>query len=35
LPLVEILFDMKRIGVCIDLGALAKAGSEMENELPA
>ncbi|MEK6323159.1 MAG: DNA polymerase I [Acidobacteriota bacterium] len=33
LPLVEILFDMERIGVRIDLAALAKAGSEMEKEL--
>ena len=33
LPLVEILFDMERIGVRIDLKALDKAGREMENEL--
>ncbi len=33
LPLVEILFDMERIGVRIDLAALDKAGREMENEL--
>jgi DNA polymerase-1 len=33
LPLVEILFDMERIGVRIDLGALDKAGREMETEL--
>ena len=33
LPLVEILFDMERIGVRIDLAALDKAGGEMQNEL--
>ena len=33
LPLVEILFDMERIGVRIDLAALNKAGREMECEL--
>jgi DNA polymerase-1 len=33
LPLVEILFDMERIGVRIDLVALDKAGREMEKEL--
>ena len=33
LPLVEILFDMERIGVRIDLAALDKAGREMEKEL--
>ncbi|HXU07431.1 MAG TPA: DNA polymerase, partial [Blastocatellia bacterium] len=33
LPLVEILFDMERIGVRIDLKALDKAGREMEKEL--
>jgi len=33
LPLVEILFDMERIGVRIDLAALDKAGGEMEKEL--
>ncbi|HWN99242.1 MAG TPA: DNA polymerase I [Blastocatellia bacterium] len=33
LPLVEILFDMERIGVRIDTGALDKAGREMEHEL--
>ena len=33
LPLVEILFDMERIGVRIDLAALDKAGREMEGEL--
>ena len=33
LPLVEILFDMERIGVRIDLAALEKAGGEMEKEL--
>lgn len=33
LPLVEILFDMERVGVRIDLAALAKAGGEMEKEL--
>jgi DNA polymerase-1 len=33
LPLVEILFDMERIGVRIDLAALDKAGREMQNEL--
>jgi DNA polymerase-1 len=33
LPLVEILFDMERIGVRIDLAALNKAGREMEVEL--
>ena len=33
LPLVEILFDMERIGVRIDLAALDKAGREMETEL--
>jgi DNA polymerase-1 len=33
LPLVEILFEMERVGVRIDTAALEKAGSEMENEL--
>jgi DNA polymerase I len=33
LPLVEILFDMERVGVRIDLAALEKAGGEMEKEL--
>ncbi|HSE37678.1 MAG TPA: DNA polymerase, partial [Blastocatellia bacterium] len=33
LPLVEILFDIERTGVRIDLGALDKAGREMEKEL--
>jgi DNA polymerase I len=33
MPLVEILFDMERIGVRIDLAALDKAGREMEKEL--
>jgi DNA polymerase-1 len=33
LPLVEILFDMERTGVRIDLAALEKAGREMEGEL--
>lgn len=33
LPLVEILFDMERIGVRIDLAALDKAGREMQSEL--
>src|SRR5215510_10914353 len=33
LPLVEILFEMERIGVRIDLVALAEAGREMEHEL--
>ncbi|MEK6299153.1 MAG: DNA polymerase I [Acidobacteriota bacterium] len=33
LPLVEILFDMERIGVRIDTAALDKAGREMEHEL--
>ena len=33
LPLVEILFDMERTGVRIDLGALAEASREMEREL--
>jgi DNA polymerase-1 len=33
LPLVEILFDIERTGVRIDLKALDKAGREMEKEL--
>ena len=33
LPLVEILFEMERIGVRIDTAALEKAGGEMELEL--
>ena len=33
LPLVEILFDMERVGVRVDTGALDKAGREMEHEL--
>src|SRR5882724_8227601 len=33
LPLVELLFEMARIGVRIDLAALDKAGREMEKEL--
>jgi DNA polymerase-1 len=33
LPLVEILFDMERTGVRIDLGALAEASREMERDL--
>ncbi|HSF23616.1 MAG TPA: DNA polymerase I, partial [Blastocatellia bacterium] len=33
LPLVEILFEMERIGVRIDTGELDKAGREMEHEL--
>ncbi|HEY7546179.1 MAG TPA: 5'-3' exonuclease H3TH domain-containing protein, partial [Blastocatellia bacterium] len=33
LPLVEILFEMERLGVRIDTSALEKAGSEMEREL--
>ena len=33
LPLVEILFEMERIGVRIDQKALAKAGAQMEKEL--
>jgi DNA polymerase-1 len=33
LPLVEILFDMERIGVRIDTAALEQAGAEMEKEL--
>jgi DNA polymerase-1 len=33
LPLVEILFDMERTGVRIDLAALNQAGREMEQEL--
>jgi DNA polymerase-1 len=32
-PLVEILFEMERIGVRVDLAALDKAGREMEKEL--
>ncbi|MGA9773741.1 MAG: DNA polymerase I [Blastocatellia bacterium] len=33
LPLVEILFEMERIGVRIDTAALEQAGAEMESEL--
>ncbi|HET8676282.1 MAG TPA: DNA polymerase I [Blastocatellia bacterium] len=33
MPLVEILFEMERIGVRIDTAALEKAGREMEKEL--
>ncbi|HXG94407.1 MAG TPA: DNA polymerase I [Blastocatellia bacterium] len=33
LPLVEILFEMERIGVRVDTAALEKAGREMEREL--
>jgi len=33
LPLVEILFEMERLGVRIDAGALRQAGSAMEKEL--
>jgi DNA polymerase-1 len=33
LPLVEILFEMERLGVRIDTNALKKAGQEIENEL--
>jgi DNA polymerase-1 len=33
LPLVEILFEMERLGVRIDTSALEKAGGEMEREL--
>ncbi|HKP85962.1 MAG TPA: DNA polymerase, partial [Blastocatellia bacterium] len=33
LPLVEILFEMERIGVRIDTAALEKAGAEMELEI--
>jgi DNA polymerase-1 len=33
LPLVEILFEMERIGVRVDTAALGKAGAEMEKEL--
>ncbi|HKG22919.1 MAG TPA: DNA polymerase, partial [Blastocatellia bacterium] len=33
LPLVEILFEMERMGVRIDTAALEKAGGEMEKEL--
>jgi DNA polymerase-1 len=33
LPLVEILFDMERVGVRIDCAALDQAGREMEHEL--
>lgn len=33
LPLVEILFEMERLGVRIDTAALEKAGGEMEKEL--
>jgi DNA polymerase-1 len=33
LPLVEILFEMERIGVRIDTKSLEKAGGEMEREL--
>src|SRR5262249_53205439 len=33
LPLVEILFDIERAGVRIDLGALGSAGREMEKDL--
>ncbi|HVF89618.1 MAG TPA: DNA polymerase I [Blastocatellia bacterium] len=33
LPLVEILFEMERVGVRIDTAALEKAGGEMEKEL--
>jgi DNA polymerase-1 len=33
LPLVEILFEMERIGVRIDTAALDRAGSHMEKEL--
>jgi DNA polymerase I len=33
LPLVEILFEMERIGVRVDTEALAQAGGEMEKEL--
>jgi DNA polymerase-1 len=33
LPLVEILFEMERIGVRIDTAALVGAGSEMEREI--
>ena len=33
LPLVEILFEMERIGVRVDTAALEKAGAEMELEI--
>lgn len=33
MPLVEILFEMERMGVRIDTAALEKAGGEMEKEL--
>ncbi|MBI3652518.1 MAG: DNA polymerase I [Acidobacteria bacterium] len=33
LPLVEVLFEMERVGVRIDFAALEKAGGEMEKEL--
>jgi DNA polymerase-1 len=33
LPLVEILFEMERIGVRVDTAALERAGREMEDEL--
>lgn len=33
LPLVEVLFEMERIGVRIDTAALEEAGAEMESEL--
>lgn len=33
LPLVEVLFEMERIGVRIDTAALEAAGAEMESEL--
>ncbi len=33
LPLVEVLFEMERVGVRVDIAALEKAGKEMEKEL--
>jgi DNA polymerase-1 len=33
LPLVEILFEMERTGVCIDTAALRRVGLEMESEM--
>ena len=33
LPLVEVLFEMERVGVRVDIAALEKAGKEIEKEL--
>jgi DNA polymerase-1 len=33
LPLVDVLFEMERVGVRVDISALKKAEKEMENEL--